>query len=648
MKINELDSSIYTKIAAGEVVDEPAGVVKELVENSIDSGATKIVVDIEEGGVKKIRVTDNGCGIEKSEIKKAFLPHATSKITNISDLYSIKTLGFRGEALSSIASVSRLSILSKVSDSESGTFLSVEGGVFGEVEERAAVDGTTITVKNLFYNVPARLKFLKKTSSEEHSINKVMNKFILGNPKIQFTYIVDGTVKYQTTSGFLIDALRNIYDDELVENLIKINSEVNDISVNGYVSGPNYSKNNSTYQSLFVNGRAVECPELMLAVKNAYYDILMRGKFPVFVLYVNLPYDKVDINVHPKKSLVKFENSNELFSIIYKAVRRAVTSVAGIVKLDKTEPVKEVLDSAPLQSFDYTKGSSFGIDNKIDISNESSVLNKIKVEHAQAEMKKQEQGNTLADKFKSMSASEDVKQVTLDFGKKDEKVSVASKSDIFEKIDKLDKAVQSEFEVKPKNEQENFLTEQSYKVVGTIFNTYIVIERGEEVYFIDQHAAHERLLYDKFIEAFNSAQIFTQPLLVPFILSVNDEENEFILSCMDEFKKMGFDIACFGDNTFKISYVPVFFANISLRGFFDDVLSDLNLFKTKNEKIKDVFALKACKAAVKGGDSLSKQEIETLLKMISETTSPLHCPHGRPYVVNFTKDSLEKWFKRQV
>ena len=650
MKINELDSSIYTKIAAGEVVDEPAGVVKELVENSIDSGATKIVIDIEEGGVKKIRVTDNGSGIERSEIKKAFLPHATSKISEISDLYSIKTLGFRGEALSSIASVSRLSVLSKVKDAESGTYLEVDGGVFGEIEERAAVDGTTITVSNLFYNVPARLKFLRKKASEEHDINKVVNRFILGNPKIQFTYIVDGSIKFQTTSGFLIDALRTIYDNELVENLLKISSEVGDISVNGYISGPNYSKNNSTYQSLFVNGRSVECPELMLAVRNAYYDVLMRGKFPVFVLYANLPYDKVDINVHPKKSLVKFENSSEIFGVIYKAVRRALTSVAGIVKLDKTPANEIVLDKQPLQTFDYSQGSSFGINGKVEISNDERVLASIlsrennKVNSGEAEETKKDE---LAQKFKSMSSSEDVKQVTINFNKNGEKISVASKSEIFDKMDKLEEKVSLEFAQENKSEQDNFL-EEDYKVCGVLFNTYIVIEKGQEVFFIDQHAAHERLLYDKFIEAFNSRQIFTQPLLMPFVLTVNDEENEFILSCIEDFKQMGFDIAVFGNNSFKISYVPVFMANISLKRFFDDVLSDLNIFKTKNEKIKDFFALKACKAAVKGGDSLSKEEIETLLKMISETNSPLHCPHGRPYVVNFTKDNLEKWFKRQV
>ena len=650
MRINELDSSIYTKIAAGEVVDEPAGVVKELVENSIDSGATKIVVDIEEGGVKKIRVTDNGSGIERSEIKKAFLPHATSKISEISDLYSIKTLGFRGEALSSIASVSKLSVLSKVADAESGTYLEVEGGVFGEVEDRAAVDGTTITVKNIFYNVPARLKFLKKKASEEHSITKIMNRFILGNPKIQFTYIVDGNIKFQTTSGFLIDALRTIYDNELVENLLKINSEVGDVTVNGYISGPNYSKNNSTYQSLFVNGRAVDCPELMLAVRNAYYDVLMRGKFPVFVLYVNLPYDKVDINVHPKKSLVKFENSSEIFGIIYKAVRRVLTSVAGIVKLDKPQSPEIVLDKQPLQTFDFSQGSSFGINGKVEISNDESVLNRIKQENAVKNVGVEAQKDktpTLTEQFKSMSSNEDVKQVTINFKSQDSKVSVASKSDIFDKLDKLNEKVESEFKETSKSEQDTFLKED-YKVCGVIFNTYIIIEKGEEVYFIDQHAAHERLLYDKFIAQFEAKQIFTQPLLMPFILTVNDEENEFILNHIEEFKKMGFDISVFGNNSFKVSYVPVFMANISLKKFFDDVLSDLNLFKTRNEKIKDVFALKACKAAVKGGDNLTKEEIETLLKMISETTSPLHCPHGRPYVVNFTKDNLEKWFKRQV
>ena len=646
MKINQLDSSIYTKIAAGEVVDEPAGVVKELVENSIDSGATKIVVDIEEGGVKKIRVTDNGCGIEKSEIKKAFLPHATSKINNIDDLYSIKTLGFRGEALSSIASVSKLSILSKTKDNESASYLEIEGGEFGEVLEKAAVDGTTISVKNLFYNVPARLKFLKRTSSEEHSITKIMNRFILGNPKIQFTYIVDGVVKYQTTSGFLIDALRSLYGEELVENLVKVSTQVDDITLNGYISGPNYSKNNSTYQSLFVNGRSVDCPDLMLAVKNAYYDVLMKGKYPVFVLYLNIPYDKVDINVHPKKSLVKFEDSSKLFGIVYKAVRRVLTSVAGIVKINRENNSTLVLDGEDsLQSFDYSRGASFGIANKVEISNDKEVLKQIR-EYDEKD-KQEEKKPTLVDRFKSFSSTEDVKQVTINFKNENEKASVASKSLIFEKMEEFD-ALESENVKKAAVKQDNFLTDDDYKVIGTLFNTYIIIEKGEDVYFIDQHAAHERLLYDKFINGVNAKQIFTQQLLLPFVLTCSEDESEFILSNLDEFKNMGFDISLFGSNSFKVSYVPVFMANISLKSFFDDVLSDLNLLKTKNEKIKEFFALKACKAAVKGGDDLSNEEIKTLLKMISETTSPLHCPHGRPYVVNFKKDDLEKWFKRQV
>ncbi len=622
-KINQLDSSIYTKIAAGEVVDEPAGVVKELVENSIDAGATKIVVEIVEGGTKKIRVSDNGCGIEASQIKKAFLPHATSKIASITDLYSISTLGFRGEALSSIASVSKLSVLSKIEQSEVGAYLEIEGGVVTGEGERGATTGTTIIVSNLFYNVPARLKFLRKLSSEEHSISKVMTKFILGNPKLEFIYIVDGEIKYQTSSGFLIDAIREVYNDELVANLVKVYSENGDITVNGYVTGPNYSKNNSTYQNLYVNGRGVECPELILAVRNAYYDVLMRGKFPAFVLYINLPYDKVDTNVHPKKSIVKFSNSNELFSIVYKAVRRVITSVQGIVKLQK-ETGNVVLDSEPLPTFDYSSGASF-----------------VKTSEA-VDPKQTEQSNELLNKFKTISTLGNVRNINIAFKEIESETVVAQKSFIYEKLDELNNTNK-----KQEVEQSTFL-QQDFSVVGVLFNTYIIVEQGDEVFFIDQHAAHERMLFDKFMKELEYKTITKQQLLIPYVLTVNDEENDFIASCLIDFKEMGFEIELFGSDSYKVNFVPTLLSNVSLRVFFDDVLSELNIFKTKNEKIKDTLATKACKAAVKGGDNLSKQEIATLLNMVKESTTPLHCPHGRPYVVNFTKDNLEKWFKRQV
>lgn len=632
-KINLLDSSIYNRISAGEVVERPASVVKELVENSLDAKATFITIEIKLGGTKLIKISDNGSGIDFLDLKKAFLPHATSKITTVDDLDSIATLGFRGEALASIAAVSKVELYSKTAEAEVGGKIVVEGGVFDDITEYGCANGTTILVKDLFFNTPARLKFLKSNKQEESSITNIVNRLMLANPDVGFKYIVDDKIIYNSTNRGLKEKIYTIYGKQFVENLIEISCEKGPYKVNGYVSLPSFCKSNKTYQTLIVNGRYVANNLISVALSNAYENFLMKGKFPIYILNFGLNIEDIDVNVHPSKMEVRFKNSQEIYGLFYSTILETLnehncpidfqfnSSKENIFE-EKTEKEDPVTDSTLKKieggvSFSSLKSFSEEIKN-INVSAPKYVNNDISI------MSTNDDGSLLS---KNNNFEIDPsKKVDMQKNLFDEEIT-NRKTVVQDRLDKDD---------------------ISFKLIGSLFNTYIIVESGEEAFLLDQHAGHERLLYDKLIEDFETKKLITQPLLIPYIFSVNEIEEELIENNKEVFNSLGFEIENFGSLTYKINSIPNVLSDINLEEFVSEVLSNTTKISNTNENIKNFFATKACKAAVKGGQQLSKEEIDILVKQIFNNKTTLLCPHGRPICVKLTKYEVEKMFKRIV
>ena len=636
-KINLLDSSIYNRISAGEVVERPSSVVKELVENCLDANSTNITIEIKDGGTKLIKITDNGDGIFYNDLKKAFLPHATSKISNVNDLDSISTLGFRGEALASIAAVSKVELFSKTKESEIGGKICINGGIFEEETEYGCADGTTIIVKDLFFNTPARLKFLKSNKQEESAITNIINRLILANPNISFKYIIDGKIIYNSVTKGIKEKIYTIYGKEFVENMIEISHQTDKYKVFGYISLPSFCKSNKTYQTLIVNGRYVANNLISVALSNAYENFLMKGKFPVYILNLELNFEDIDVNVHPSKMEVKFKDSKEIFNLFYSKVLETLNE-----------------NNCPID---------FNFSNKsVNVEEIDNKENKVFVE--ENFLKKIEGGFS----FNALeNISNELKNINVSIPKyvENDKISVLNTTENNNLVLKNDNDFMNNnapistenimnnnlFETAPTKEekfQEEMKIGLNYKLIGNLFNTYIIIESGEDSYLIDQHAGHERLLYDKFIEQFETNKIINQPLLIPFIFNVNEIEDELIENNLDMFKYFGFEIENFGRLTYKINSVPNLLNDINLKDFVDEILSNLTKISANNEQIKNKFAQMACKSAVKGGQNLSKEEIEILLTQIFSKKTTLLCPHGRPICVKLTKYEIEKMFKRIV
>lgn len=633
-KINILDKSIFNRIAAGEVVENPASVVKELVENSIDAGATKISIEVVDGGIKQIIVSDNGCGIEPDDMVKAFLPHATSKICNANDLDKIGTLGFRGEALSSIASVSKVNLISKVKDLEIGSEIYLEGGEVISQNEKGCSNGTYISVNDLFYCVPARAKFLRKPKTEESDVTNIVSRLILANPNIQIKYTADNKLIYFSSGNGIEEAIYAIYGKEVLENLIKIEFSSYDklMKFNGYICKPTFSKPNRTYQTLIINGRYVINQQISTAIYKAYENFLMKGNFPFFVLYVTLPLDKVDVNVHPNKQDVKFEKSGEIFSLVVNAVSEVLYNINHIktIEDDKTEINNAIIDTKPLQKIENVKETTTVVDNV-----------------------------TLKEKVFDEEKFNQIKESLNSFiSKQNSNNEVTFKSDNGYSYDLAMKAyntMQQQSFINDNNsikveEQNQKITLNNFKIIGTLFDTYILVEQENNLLMIDQHAGHERLLYDKFKKQFEEHNLLTQALLVPYVLNVNYQEWSFINDNIQILKDLGFDIEGFGNNSFKINSVPLLLKDINISNFFNSILHDLNnnLMLKKTDLMEEYLAKSACKSAVKANDILSHNEIEILLNSLSNKDQVLLCPHGRPIVLKISNTEIEKWFKRLV
>lgn len=631
--IKLLDKSVWGKIAAGEVVEKPASIVKELVENSIDAHANNITIEIKDGGTSLISILDDGIGIKNEQLKLAFMPHATSKLENINDLYTLQTMGFRGEALASISAVSRVSLITKTADEDVGHKIVIEGGEEISLTEIACNSGTNIQVTDLFFNTPARSKFLRKNKTEENDITTYVEKLMMSHPNINFKYIVDNKMIYNTTNCSLLDIIYTIYGKEVAENMIEVDYKKDNYRVHGYISKPTHSKSNRTYQSLFVNNRYCINQLISASVSRAYENFLMKGKFPVYVLFLDLPTNCVDVNVHPNKLEVKFENSQHVYGIFNDAVFFALSQQTHIVDvLQEKNNCLECEDLPTFNKIQEDEGISFSSKpNNFEYHNNESTF---------------ESEINYNDNISNKNLSE------ISFNQSFEHFEMPKETNIYtQPMQAFEQEKQQEIKSNEQKEQETYqkLFDSQKRIIGIAFKTYIIVEKDNNLYMIDQHAGHERFLFDKFMKQVESNDIIVQNLLVPFILNVNTKEQEYIERNLELLKSYGFDIEYFGSGSYKISSIPMLLQNVNLKEYFDEVLSDLNA-KTKkpNEIVKRMIATMACKAAVKAGNTLSDEEIEKLLQMLKENNNTLLCPHGRPIVIMFERSQLEKMFKRIV
>ena len=637
MKINLLTPDVYNKIAAGEVVDRPYSVVKELVENAIDAGATEIAVEIEGGGKRRIRVTDNGGGISRDDLPRAYAPHATSKLMTAGDLFHIHTLGFRGEAIASIAAVSKTEIVSRTEEGDAFS-LSSEGGKMGEVLPAAGAKGTTVTVDGLFFNVPARLKFLKSDTQEEADIGGVMARFLLSRPDIAFTYTADGKVKYRSFGDGLPAALAAVYGAETLGRCIEIDAEKHGIRLHGFLGDRSFYKPNRTYQSLFVNGRSVVNQTVGAAVTNAYASYLMKRQYPFYVLFLDVPPEAVDVNVHPNKADVRFAENQLIYGCVYTVVSAVLDgsskALEYLVRPAQPAPSAQPAARAPMPEKDGASG-------------QAPVR-----ESPQREPQPSDRASAPA-----MSYREAQKELAFDLSMPKNEPRFTERARPVMEVRQPTAQEADAFE-----ENRRYLLQQEQKKAaqpridpaalvykGELFHTYLLYECGDTAYFIDQHAAHERILFDKLKEKWETRDVVSQPMLMPFVYNGNAQEFAFLQRNFSLLREMGFEIEEFGDTSVRVSAVPAQLMGMDLDAFFAEVLSSMESLRAIRlaDLLKDKLATAACKAAVKGGERLSEEEVRALVARMQGDMG-MKCPHGRPAVVTMKRSELEKLFKRIV
>lgn len=632
--IRLLDNSLINKIAAGEVVERPSSVVKELMENSIDAGATSITVEIKEGGIGLIKITDNGKGIPKEELKTAFLRHATSKLRTLEDLEDILTLGFRGEALSSIASVAQVEMITKTKDSDIGNRIVINGGVVEKEEEAAANDGTVFIMKNLFYNTPARRKFLKKPATEGGYVSEVVNRIALGHPEIAIKYINNGNTLMQTNgNGDIKSAVLYIYGRQMASQMLNVSYSKEGFIVEGLAAKPELSRGNRNYENFFINGRYIRSGVIQNAIEDAYKGKLMVGKFPVFVLNLKVPANTVDVNVHPTKLEVRFSDENLIYDIMYNAVIKALknTELIPSVTWDKPKKIKSENIQSTIE--DIKPEISIKSENDFRYEDKAIITSFSVSENIPKAM--DESKNPVLSAMSKLYAEESI-NAELEI-----KANVEIKSEAMEITSPvINKEVKNEETRKP------FFN--NYRIIGQIFATYWIVEQNNCMYLIDQHAAHERALYEDFIEKFKSSQISSQQLLQPIAVNLSDGEKVVVEENMELLESFGFEIEEFGARTYAIRAVPYVFDSPSNVSFFMDIidaLADKNL-KSLYDTKEDAIAMMSCKAAVKGNDRLSYSEAQELIQRLLKLENPFTCPHGRPTIIEMTRYELEKKFKR--
>lgn len=603
--IHLLDQNTIDKIAAGEVIERPAAVVKELVENSIDSGATAITIEIKQGGTRFIRITDNGCGIRKDEIPLAFQRHATSKISNIEDLLRVKSLGFRGEALSSVAAVSQVELITKDADSIIGCRYEIHGGKKITNEEIGCPDGTTFIVRNLFYNTPARSKFLKTNTTEGSYINDIVLHFTLSHPEIRFKFIWDGRTKIQTSgNGNVKDNIYNQFGADITKVLLPVDVSMYGMKLTGFIGKPELSRGTRSFMNYFINGRYIKSPVIQKAIETAYSGFTMTNRFPFTTLFLEIDSSCLDVNVHPAKMEIRFNNQEQVFELFSTSLHEILKKATLIpsVTLGKERAV--------------SKTQAREKKDKMPEPFETKRLNQI------------------ASRPESAPAT-----AVMPMPLVEEKVQVPDSP-------MINYEQQSLFSEELLKEEDHI----NFRLIGQVFGTFWMIEYGDEMLIIDQHAAHEKVLYEQIVSDLEENHVYSQNLVTPIVLTLTHREKDILEKYWEAFTRLGFEIDDFGGDEFAIKAVPSHFLHLASKELFYSILDELleNPMATKIEMITDRCATIACKAAVKGNHTLSFEEAEKLIEKMLKADEPYHCPHGRPTTISMTKKEFEKKFKRIV
>lgn len=639
-KIQVLDQVTIDKIAAGEVVERPASVVKELVENAIDAKAAAVTVEVKEGGISFMRIADNGCGIDREDVPGAFLRHSTSKIRNAEDLEHISSLGFRGEALSSIAAVSQVELITKTPEDSFGTRYMISGGKEEGMEDIGAPDGTTFLVRQLFYNVPARKKFLKTAMTEAGHVSDLMTRMALSHPHISFQFINNGQSKLHTSgNGNLRDVIYHIYGREIAANLINVTYEKNGIRITGYIGAPLISRGNRNFETYFINGRYVKSSIIYKAIEDAYKDFTMQHKYPFTVLHIEVVGEDVDVNVHPTKMEVRFHNQQMVYNSIYEAVDQALHEKELIPEV--TIDVPKAVPKAQVKPEPVAR-------SKEVIQPEVNKSAKVQPEKASGERD--------LDYF-----MEQMKKRVMSYHQQNSSAEVKGKSEIFKpqvQVDRVKEAAAS-YRAKQSPEQMTLFDGKlldkekraNYKIIGQVFDTYWLVEFDNSLYIIDQHAAHERVLYEKTLREMKTREFTSQMISPPVILNLTMQEAQLLRAYMDQFTRIGFEFEEFGQDSYAVRSVPANLFSIAKKELLMEMIDSLSEEvhrRQSSELLDEKIASMSCKAAVKGNMRLSAQEVDALIGELLKLDNPYHCPHGRPTIISMSKRELEKKFKRIV
>ena len=707
-KIAVLDQQTIDKIAAGEVVERPSSIVKELVENAIDAGATAVTVEITDGGKKMIRITDNGGGMERDQVPLAFLRHATSKIEKVEDLEHIASLGFRGEALSSIAAVAQVELITKTPSALSGVRYVINGGVQESLEDMGAPEGTTFLVRNLFYNTPARSKFLKSDTTEGNYVSTLMEQLALSHPEISFKYIQNKQVKLHTSGNYNIkDVIYNIYGRDITKALLEVSYENDFMKIEGFVGKPEISRGNRTFENYYINGRFVKNRIIAKGIEDAYKGFLMQHKFPFVSLHIQMEGNDLDVNVHPSKMEVRFARGTEVYDAVYETVHKALTTREMIqtVPFGKEEPVKKLSSvvkpgdvpepfetrrraempeyrtqvantvnrtsnvlikgndrtvSAPGTAMDKKQISSYSTLPRGTITMAEQAVREQKIYQTKDPFTKAEEKlfeGTINDK-NIHEKQPDAMQVNMS-----QKATVSVNKNVVDSNENAETCDESaeriqevEKEQKPQQLElfeEKLLAPESrsrHQLIGQIFDTYWLVQFEDKFFIIDQHAAHEKVYYERFVKRFREQTVESQYLSPPLIVSLNLQEEALLKANRKYFEDFGFEIEPFGGKEYCINAVPSNLYGLTEEELFLEMLD--NLASEKDKDPLGIFASRlatmACKAAVKGNHQMSDREANALIDELLTLENPYHCPHGRPTIISMTKTELEKKFKRIV
>ncbi len=643
-KINVLDSNTINQIAAGEVVERPSSVVKELVENAVDAKATAVTVEIKDGGISYIRITDNGIGIDKSDIPIAFYRHSTSKIKSVEDLLVVSSLGFRGEALSSIAAVSQIELMTKTTGSLIGTRYKIEGGEEKSIEDIGCPQGTTFIVRNLFYNTPARRKFLKTAMTEAGYISDLLHRLALSHPEISFKFINNGQIKLHTTGNMrLKDIIYNVYGRDITANLLEVSAKAGITEISGFIGKPLICRGNRAYENYFINGRYIRSGIITKAIEEAYKNFIMVHKYPLTVLHFKIDTSLIDVNVHPTKMEIRFNNNEEIYRLVYHAIRQALegrelipqVEINSEKKAHKEKPEEKQRPSIP-EPFEKMR--------------RAAMLREAQNEYTPAKL--------TAQKALTPASTRTLTPASASTPNTETKTAVTPSVTAETKVAAVPAATtENKTAAVPKKTEQLSLFESpllsrearsSHKLIGQVFDTYWIVEYDGKMFIIDQHAAHEKVLYEKILARYKASNPSSQLLEPPMILSLSMKEETALKEHMDSFTALGFEIEPFGGSEYAVRAVPMdlygFKAKDIIVEMIDQISSEIG--HLNDDMIADRLATAACKAAVKGNQQLSFKEADTLIELLLQAKNPYTCPHGRPTIISMSKYELEKKFKR--